>query len=147
MESFLQTTSFGWAMQDKSSSLSLSGKHESLGYATYTPAFLMVPMHSFPVQSPAQELVRVWKTSSQLLILAFKALRTPWEALLPLSCVSVLSITGYHISTLCIWPKTSCCGVHSLYPVPSPDDTPPSLPYTPRASDTSQLSATGTAMC
>lgn len=94
MESFLQTTSFGWAMEDKSSSLNLSGKYESLGYATYTPAFLMVPMHSFPIQFPAQELVRVWKTSSQLLILAFKALRTPWDPLLPLSCVSVLAIIG-----------------------------------------------------
>lgn len=97
MESFLQTTSFGWAMEDKSSSLSLSGKYESLGYATYTPAFLMVPMHSFPIQFPAQELVRVWKTSSQLLILAFKALRTPWDPLLPLSCVSVLAIIGYRM--------------------------------------------------
>lgn len=37
MESFLQTTSFDWAIEDKSSSLSLSGKYESLGYATHTP--------------------------------------------------------------------------------------------------------------
>lgn len=63
----------------------------------HTPPFLMAPMHSFPVQSPAQELVRVWKTSSQLLILAFKALRTPWDLLLPHSCVSVLAIIGYRM--------------------------------------------------
>lgn len=147
MESFLQTTSFGQAMEDKSASLSLAGKYESLGSATHTSAFLMAPMPTFPVQSPAPELVGAWKTSSQRLILAFKTLRTLWEALLPLSCVSVLTIIGYHMSPLCIWPKASCCGVHSPYPVPSPDDTPSSFPYMPRASDTSQLSATGTAMC
>lgn len=47
MESFLQTLSFAWAQENKSSSLSFSGKYESLGYTTYPAAFLMVPVRSF----------------------------------------------------------------------------------------------------
>lgn len=123
MESFLQTTSFGRAMEDKSASLSLSGKYESLGSATHTSAFLMAPMPSFPVQFPAPELVGAWKTSSQLLILAFKTLRTLWEALLPLSCVSVLTIIGY-ICLLCVsgqrLPAAGCTALTQFLPLMTP---------------------------
>lgn len=52
MESFLQTTSFGWAMEDKSSSLSLSGKYESLGYATHT-CLLNGPYAQLPCSVPS----------------------------------------------------------------------------------------------